>query len=582
MSMSNGLSAAARAIEATAIPEPPAVTYALLNQRHDDYDAECIEKVDDLYRGGFEIQKKAKKYLCKLEGESGAKYDERCRVATYVAFFSQIVDQFVSDVFSQPLSVKPAADAENPNTPGKLPDDDFYPEFEKDTDRRGTSLVDLMTATLRTGLKHRCALVMVDAPKTSDEGPAPNLAEEESRGARRLYAYECPVARLIDWKLDDETGLFVWAVLYDKEQERQSPFSRRDNVHETFTVWTLGDGDNPKAEWVRYGITYKASEPLSPDSPLRVEDHGRTSFNRIPILRFELPEGLWVGNKVGPQALEYWQRRSALIGAQNRSMVAIPFVKRGPQANAVGGAIPADVAGDQGRGNRPISTFNSKGWLELASDDEVGFAEPEGKCYSLVDAQLEKLRELMFQVTFQMAASIQRNTTSMGRSGVSKQKDEDLTGRVLRALGHAVRTFAVTIFETISSARGEDVHWTPHGLDGYDSEDREALLEEAISLDQVAEAIPSETFHLAHARSIVQKLLKNAIDVETMAVIIDELTKGIKAKHVIQDLQQEAKKDAIENPAPTVMPQPSPPTAPAPKTPTAKKPQPPGEKAEAA
>lgn len=555
------------------------VTYGILNQRNGAYDPELIEKIDALYKGGFEIQRKARKYLCQLEGESAAKFAERAKIVAYIGFFSQIVDQFTSDVFTQPLSIKPAPDADDPNTPGEVPDKDFYSELEKNVDKRGTSFVDLMTVTLRTALKHRCALVIVDAPDVGSE--ATNLYDEDEQGARRLYAYECPIDRLIDWECDDETGRFRFAILHDKDQRRADPYSRRNKVHETFTVWTIEDAPGSTAQWVRYGVTYDEKEPPTAETYLRVEARGTTSFTRIPILRFELPDGLWVGNKVGPQAFEHWQRRSALIGAENRSLVAIPYVKLGPQAPAVGGAIPSDKSQDQSRGERPVAQFTSKGWLTLDAGDDLGFAEPEGRCYELIDQQLEKLREAMFQVTFQMAASVQRNNTSMGRSGMSKQKDEDLTGRVLRALGHAVRIFGVSIFETISEARGEDTHWTPHGLDGYDSEDRQALLEEAVSLDQVAEAIPSETFHLAHARAIVEKLLKGAIDVETMATILDELSQGIHAKHEMSELMMDAKKDAIQNPPPPAVPGVKPPQTPEAKPPQAKSPQQPGSKAAA-
>lgn len=553
--------------------ETPAVNYDLMAQRHDDYDAKLLELIDDMYEGGFKIQKKAKKYLCQLEGESAAKFQERCKLASYLAFFPQIVDQFTSDVFVQPLSVKPAPDSDNPTTPGETPDEDFYSEFERNADRRGTSFVDLMTVTLRTALKHRCALVMIDAPDTSNDPEPTSLADEEQRGSRRLYAYECPIARLVDWRVDEETGKFIWAILYDKTQERETPYSRRDKIHETFTIWTIGDTPDATAEWVRFGITYKADQPPAPETVLQREAQGTTSFKRIPILRFELPPGLWVGNKVGTQAMEHWQRRSSLIGAENRSLVAIPFIKRGPQAMEAGGPIPADIADDQQRGNRPVAQFNSKGYLELDAGDDFGFGEPEGKCYALVDQQLEKLREVMFQVTFQMAASIQRNNTSMGRSAMSKQKDEDLTARVLRALGHHVRQFAVEIFDCISSARSEDVHWNPHGLDAYDSEDREQLLEEAISLDQVAEAIPSETFHAAHATSVMQKLLKGAVDVQTIATIIEEIKDGIHEKHEMKALMADAQREEIENPTPPVVVAPTAPGAKAPPQKTPKTPQ---------
>lgn len=534
-------------------------TYGRLSQKHDDYDQKLIECLEDLYSGGFTIQAKAQRYLVRLEGESGEKFTERARIFSYASFFSQIVDQFVSDVFGQPLSVKPAADADNPNTPGESPDEEFYSEFEKDADRKGTSFVDLMLCTLRCALKHRRALVIVDAPQDSPSAePAKNVAEEDERGLRRYYAYECPVGRLIDWEVDDETGRFVWCVLYDKERVRTGPAGDRSKWRETWTVWEIGEGGF--ATWSRYEHTYRANEPPQADTWVRrVSEPKATSFRRIPVLRFELPEGLWVGNKVGPQALEHWNRRSALGGAENRSLVAIPYVKLGPQAPAAGGPIPSDVSQDSSRGDAPLRKFNSKGWMVLDAEDDIGVAEPEGKCYALVDGQLEKLRETMFQVTFQMASSVQRNAASMGRSGLSKKKDEDLTARVLRALGHHVREWAVDVFDVVSEARGDDVHWTPHGLDGYDSEDREALIEETLNLDAIVEALPSETLHKVYARSLAGKLLKNAVDVETEGVILDELEKGISEKREKQELLDqaeheeklagsEARKDGYENP----------------------------------
>ena len=60
-----------------------------------------------------------------------------------------------------------------------------------------------------------------------------------------------------------------------------------------------------------------------------------------------------------------------------------------------------------------------------------------------------------------------------------------------------------------------------------------------------------------------------------MATIIDELQEGIKAKHAVLDLKQDAEKDAIENPpAPTVpaIPTPGVPPVKTPKVPAVKQP----------
>ena len=550
---------------------PQTVKYGVLSQRHPDHDDKLYEKIEDLYVGGFRILKRVDKYLPQLHNESRPSYQERCAVTSYQPYFGQIVDQFTSDVFGQPLSVKAAADASDPNTPGDVPDKDYYSEFEKDADRRGTSFVDLMQCSLREALKKRCALVAVDAPTPDSVNADPSSrADEDAQGLRRLYAYSVPVEDLIDWKCD-ERGAFTWAVLATKDQDRTNPFESRSTIVETFTVWVLGA---EFAEWARYCVTWDpdTQKPPQKDDPVRLEATGKSGFQCIPLLRMELPEGLWVGNKVGPQALEHFQRRSALISSENRSLYAVPWIGKATEIGAQGGALPSEAQQNPHRGNNPIRKFRDDGWFELGAEDKVGFLEPEGKCYEIVEKQLESLREAMFQVNFQMAASIKPTGASLGRSGLSKQKDEDITERVLRALGHHVRQFAVRIYDVIAEGRGDNVHWAPHGLDSYAQEDRMLLLEEAVALEQIREQIPSVTFHKLLTRMVAERLAKGA-DPATMATVIEELEDGVDALFEMQQLAQDAEKDALLNPQPPAVPKV--PGAKAPVAPQAKPPKPP-------
>lgn len=555
----------------------PSLTYAVLKQTNPDYDGALLEQIEDLYIGGFRIIKKARKYLVKLVNEHSKRYSERCETASYQPYFGQIVDQFTSDVFGQPLSVKPAADADNPNTPGEVPDKDYYSAFEKDCDNEGTLFVDLMVDCLRTALKKRHAIVAYDAPKPDEESAIVSQADEEAQGLRRIYAYEVPVEALIDWKCKKggrrlgKRGAteFEWAVLNTVEQERETPADTRDTITETFLLWTLPEGGN--AHWARYVISYKADNKPQPETPVPLKEEGNSGFKHIPLLRLELSEGLWVGNKIGPQAREHWQRRSGLIGAQARSLVAIPYVKRGPQLGA-GGVIPSEDAQNPYRGSRPVDTFNNEGWIPLDYQDEIGFAEPKGSCYELIHKQLDELKEAMFAVNHQMAAGIRPTGHALGRSGLSKQKDEDATSRVLRALGHEMRQFAVRIYDAISEARGEDTHWTPHGLDGYDSEDRLEVIQEGIAIDQIP--IRSPTFRKVHKRVIAGKLLRNSVDPETMSTINSEIEDEVDEDVEQEGLMRDAEAERAKNPPPAVVAPPGAPPVQAAVAPTPKAPAP--------
>lgn len=518
-------------------PSPKSRPYSVLCQTHPEYDTSLTQTLEDLYAGGFTILKKATTYLVRDVGENKKRYQKRCSVASYKPYLGQIIDQLCSDVFSQPLSVKAAADKNDKATPGEAPDEPFYAELEKDVDAQGTPLVSLLSGLLRSSLLHRYAILAVDLPAPL-AGDAPvSLADEDERGQRRCYAYEVPLEQVIDWKLEPGGKSYAWAIVRQCEQERDTPSSDRGMVTETFTVWTRG---GRVAHWARYQIRYLKDKKPKPDDSVALLDEDDTSFAEIPLLRLQMSGGLWAGNKLGPMALEHWQRRSELVGSQSRSLCAIAWVKKGPEAGPAGGSTPAEITENPNRGNDPVGRQESEGWVELGSEDEIGFAEPKGECYVVVDKQLNDLRDDMFHVEHMMAASVRPTGSALGRSGLSKQKDQDSTARVLRAIGTLVRLFCVRLYVLISTARGEDTHWEGHGLDGYESEDREQVIEEALTIADIE--IPSLTFRKAHMRSVVEKILKG-MDPSTLDTIINEIDAGVEEQEQKRKDDEQAQKD---------------------------------------
>ena len=503
--------------------------YGVLSQTNPAYSGSLLAEMEDLYQGGYRILAKSNRYLTKMVGEHDLRFTERCQVTSYQPYMGQVIDQFASALFGQPLDVKPAADADNPDSPGELPDPLIYREFAKDCDRKGSTFLELMKAVLITALKKRTALIQVDAPAT-DATPA-TKAEEDAR----FYAFEVPVEQLIDWE-EDKSGL-VWAILHQTDVPRMDPDSSRDTAIETFTVWEMVDGF---AAYKRYRIQYNAANGPKPIShtPVPLVEEGVTSFTRIPILRLVLPVGLWVGGMIGPLAREHFQRRSALIGSQNRSLCAIPWIKRGTEIGSEGGALPSETQQNPNRGANPVGTFNTQGWVEIGSDDGVGFAEPQGHCYELVNAQLRELKDTMFQVCHQMAASITGgSSTALGRSGLSKQKDSESTAMVLGELGSRIRSFGVLIYRTISEARGEDVVWNASGLDKYEREDRADVLKESVSMELVT--IPSVTFKKHYKFDIARRLLGAGMNPATLDQIKKEIEDGVDEEIELGELMKE-------------------------------------------
>ena len=494
--------------------------YGTLRQRNPAYSPERWEELADLYVGGYALLDKAARYMPKFVGESRERYRERLSAASYLAYMGQIADYFVANLFSQELVLGQAADAADPTTPGApAMGDGFWSAFAHDADLRGTSLVKLLRGVLTTALIKGKALVVADLPAPADV--AESRAEEEAAGRARGYAFEAAPEELVDWEPDDRGG-FSWAILNRQIIRRETPEASRDRVVEEFKVWTLQAG---RASWQLFRTEpYKPGQPPQDDVEVAQAGAGTTTFQQIPILQLEVPPGLWVGNKLGALAREHFQRRSALNAAENKSLFAIPYVKLGPEVTAPGAALPAEVQQNPSRGRDPRGEFNRRGYVVLGKDDDIGFAEPAGSAYQLVDGQLEKLVDEMFRVVHMMASSVSATKQALARAAASKAEDRRATEIVLGAYGALVRDFAKRIYDCLSVARGENVVWTAHGLDRFELEDRDGVLKEALSLDKVA--VPSPTFRKTYKTRIALALVGN-VPPETQEVIRQEIERGV-------------------------------------------------------
>jgi hypothetical protein len=547
------------------------LAYGRMKQRNDHYDGGRMQELHDLSKGGYALQRKARGYLRLVTSEHQSRFEERCATTAYINYFGQIVSQFCSDLFAQPLSIMAPPDADDPQTPGEMPDS-FYKEFERDADCKGTLFVDLMSKAMATALVQRTAFICVDAKAPDAATPPASRAEEEASGALRFYAYEESPRSVIDWK-EDDAGAYEWLTLNRVEQDRPTPYDLRDEVTETFVIWTMeargpiepvrspsdiiqgmlaqlesGEGESKReprlvaqrrvACWRKYEIRYNPDKPPTEKDLVVEVASGQTSFTRIPVIRMELPEGLWVGDLIGQAGKEHWQRRSCRNAGVARSMAAIPVIARGSEIGQRGGPYPSETQQDPDRGADPMGRFQKVGYVETGAEDKVYYAEPEGRCYEIEDKSIDELKDEIFRVVHMMAASVKNSASSMGRSGASKQQDGKATSLVLRALGGHVRKLALEVYDTIGKARGDEVLWVANGLDNYDLVDREQVLAESIQLDLVD--IPSETFAKTHAQQVAEKLL-TGLSPETLDQIRKEIEEGTTRKFAQRDLENDAR-----------------------------------------
>jgi hypothetical protein len=494
--------------------------YQILNRMHSCYDVEMFSTLSDIYCGGFQILRNARRYLPRVLGENDNRYNERLNHASYIPYFGEIVDYFVSNLFNQDLTVTPPSDSENPETPGTFPDEKYYSNFSRNADRIGTAFADVVKCAFRESIIYDRAVICVDFP--SSENTAESLAEEDKLGLADAYIYNMDASELRNWKKDDD-GNFQWVVLKSTEDVTDDPLAETPLCRDVFKIWQIGkDG---YAEWTEYSVTYPYNQhPQMVDDVPRTGG-GTTKFKNIPVLVLEIPEGLWVGNKVGTLAREHFRRRSMLQSAESRSLMAVPVAALGPEVGPFGGALPSEAQQDPHRGEDPIGKFIRDGYVVTGADDKLYYLEPSGQSYTIVDKQLSELRDEMFRVVHQMSQGV---TTSGGsatrRSGLSKIKDAEATIIILGEYGRIVRRFAEQIYKTISAARGEDVSWVGRGLDTFEVDSRDSIVDEATKVDMIA--IPSKTFKTEYKTQLAFQLLGNT-HMNIQQAIREEIKDGV-------------------------------------------------------
>lgn len=492
----------------------------ILRQTNPDWDGPLWALIQVLYAGGFEVSEDDK-WLDRLlpvhANESGHHHIERKKAASYVNYLADVIDFFGAQLFTKPLTMLPA-DGED------VGEDTPYEEFTEDADGEGHDFQELMAKVFLQAAQTRKAIVAVDFPR--NEIAAQSRLEERETQADRPRAFLIDPISLLDWK-KAEDGSFEWAIIHSQFTVRDSPESARDTIVDQWKVWTMTAESitGRLASWRLF--EHRRRLDKDPDKTdleeVREVDADTTSFKRIPLIEFMLPKGLWIANKVGPLVLEHFRRRTTLVAAQKKSLMAIPFVKLGPEIGAAHGAQPSEAQQDPNRGNNPKVAFDQKGWLRLGADDEVGFAEPDGQAYEIESTQLKELVDEIFRVSHLMAQSVAATGQALSRSGQSKQEDRNATEVVLEALGSKLSTFAARIYDAISEALGDDVFWVAKGLSDFKIRDRAQVVEEATNVGNIS--IPSKTFKKVYWTQVALTVLDD-ISPEDETLIREELEKA--------------------------------------------------------
>ena len=143
--------------------------------------------IDDLLGGTLAMRAAGEAWLPKEPKEESKAWGNRLERSILYEAYADTVDDLVGRPFSKPVTIQ-----------GELPEQ--LAELEDNCDGQGSNLTqfarELFASCLNRGLTH----ILVDYPKTSQEGGKPlNLAQEKQAGVRPVFVHIRP-EQLIGWR----------------------------------------------------------------------------------------------------------------------------------------------------------------------------------------------------------------------------------------------------------------------------------------------------------------------------------------------------------------------------------------------
>lgn len=495
-------------------------TYKKLSQKNPEWDGPYWRRCRALYAGGKKLLKDPQvmhDIFPPHLAEKPTVYAERCRRAYYIPYAGEVIDMITSATFSEDLKMMAEPKA-----------DPWYEDWVKDVSPPGgakQNLQQFLKEQMTTALLCKRAWTLIDLPTVEDvvgraqeagtglpvaQAPAGSLAEQEKMGL--LNAYACPIdpEAVWDWECDRD-GRLQWILIHYVQAKRVGIDGDRDTIKEQWVYYTA-------TTWERYEISYHRTRPPADGIEVPKVAEGTHSFGSVPVLRLELPDGLWAMGKIESIAVAHMNKRNALSWSQYKSLFPVLTHFAGPPD--VMNPITEDP-------DRALNQTIGQGHVfQLGDKDRLEFVGPDAGAYAIAAQDLKDLRDEMHRVVHQMAMSVDNSAAALQRSGESKQVDQAATAIVLRELGKVVREHSIEMHELVGAGRQDpEVEWVVEGMDGYSDTSTESLVTMGQTLELVP--IPSATFQREWKIQIARRVLGDSVNEEKLDLIRKELEANI-------------------------------------------------------
>jgi len=459
-------------------------------------------KMSMLYEGGHVMRKNSTQFLLRRPRELQEVYQARVDRFTYHNILGTCFGWYRAAMFKNPPTITMKTVGKDGQPDGKdFPKDldSFYIEFRKNCDRKKTSLVDLMREVWTSLALYKCAYVLVDTPR--DDG-SKTLREQKQKGVLDQFGRPSPYlvtyspVSVINWDCD-QYGNLDWCVLAYQDTTRQ--FVQTQKVVDT---WYYFD----RQIFLKYQRVRKPGESeitkVDETDRATLVDAGKHAMSQagvVPLLKFEVPDGLWLTNRAYLPVLDHLNQDNSYGWALYMANLAMPVV-----------TSDQDI--------KP--QLSETGFIQLPTGAKYEWSEPEGRSFQRSAERVRELREEIFRAMYLSYQGRTSNATADGASGASKEMDMMPAQDVMNEYGDVIIAAAQQLMDAVAQARGDlavrsDVRGMKFG--------KTASLEQIQKTEAVLSlGVPSDTFEKEVYKQSAAEYLPDA-NPETMEKINDEI-----------------------------------------------------------
>jgi len=459
---------------------------------------------------------RSRRFLWQLEGEPDPVYYHLWNRAFYINYMAAIIDYFRHWLFSEDPIIRPRDGQDVP---------DWWRPFYENANGSGKSFCDFVRDVFLDVLICRRAGWLIG--RNTDVAAQGNGTDDES-----VILTPYPAEQIYDWE-KESTGELLWVVLATREMYRQFPGERVQ-----VTTYTYVDRESWKTWEVTRGDTYRqngdnqqeGSHGYYEDDAVHVIGEGTHGLGKVPFVMLEIPEGLWIADKLAAPCTDLFNKQNRLTNAQLLGCIVQMWIKTDDDSKSsltVGEGYITKLR----PGNKDIG-------IEA---EDFGWKSPDIGPLEFIAKQIQEMRDEVYRIVHQMALAVDsKSIGAIARSGASKIEDRKASEIILAAYGGYVTEAMLRTVHLLADVYGEDIEFE---LDGYRKFNTSSLDEEI----QIAALAQSMNFKSRTAKEELElKVINRLLD------FASEATKETIEKETRDGYEQEEENQLAMQMAPQV------------------------------